>query len=90
VLADARLRVARFLGCQPAELVFTSGATEANHMAVLGALAARRGSGRQRWCCRRSNTRACWRWRSACRRRHAGGPDPGRRQGRLDLARARR
>lgn len=41
VLADARLRVARFLGCQPAEVVFTSGATEANHMAVQGALAAR-------------------------------------------------
>ncbi|HYN58970.1 MAG TPA: cysteine desulfurase family protein [Rubrivivax sp.] len=40
VLADARLRVARLLGCSAAELVFTSGATEANHMAVLGALAA--------------------------------------------------
>jgi cysteine desulfurase len=40
VLADARLRVARFLGCSVAELVFTSGATEANHMAVLGALSA--------------------------------------------------
>jgi len=37
-LADARTRVAAFLGCQGAELVFTSGATEANHMAVLGAL----------------------------------------------------
>jgi len=48
LLADARLRVARFLGCQPAEIVFTSGATEANHMAVLGALAATRGSGRKR------------------------------------------
>ena len=37
-LADARTRIAAFLGCQGAELVFTSGATEANHMAVLGAL----------------------------------------------------
>jgi cysteine desulfurase len=46
VLADARLRVARFLGCQPAELVFTSGATEANHMALLGALSAQRAAGR--------------------------------------------
>ena len=36
MLADARHRVASFLGCQPAELIFTSGATEANHMAVLG------------------------------------------------------
>ena len=39
MLADARARVASFLGCQSAELVFTSGATEANHQAVLGALA---------------------------------------------------
>ncbi len=48
VLADARARVATFLGCQGSELVFTSGATEANHHAVLGALAARRGHGRHR------------------------------------------
>lgn len=49
LLADARARIAAFFGCQGAELVFTSGATEANHMAVLGALAAARLSGRQRW-----------------------------------------
>jgi cysteine desulfurase len=48
LLADARSRVAALLGCQPAELVFTSGATEANHMAVLGALARGRATGRQR------------------------------------------
>jgi cysteine desulfurase len=47
-LADARARVAGFLGCQGSELVFTSGATEANHMAVLGVLAAGRGSPRRR------------------------------------------
>jgi cysteine desulfurase len=47
-LADARTRVAAFLGCQGAELVFTSGATEANHMAVLGALELARASGRTR------------------------------------------
>lgn len=47
-LADARNRVASFLGCQAAELVFTSGATEANHMAVLGALAHGRSRGRHR------------------------------------------
>jgi cysteine desulfurase len=41
VLADARQRVAHFLGCQSAELVFTSGANEANHMALLGAMQAR-------------------------------------------------
>ncbi len=45
LLADARARVASFLGCQSAELVFTSGATEANHMAVLGALAHGRSAG---------------------------------------------
>ena len=44
-LGQARATVARFLGCKPAELVLTSGATEANHMAVHGALAR---SGRRR------------------------------------------
>jgi cysteine desulfurase len=48
LLADARVRVARFLGCQGAELVFTSGATEANHMAVTGALAWAWPQGRRR------------------------------------------
>ena len=40
VLADARATVARALGCKPTEVVFTSGATEANHLAVRGLLAA--------------------------------------------------
>jgi cysteine desulfurase len=51
-LAAARQRVARFAGCAPAEVVFTSGATESNHMAVLGALAAPQARGdalRDRW-----------------------------------------
>jgi cysteine desulfurase len=48
VLADSRVRVAAFLGAQPQELVFTSGATEANHMALLGAWRARRADGRSR------------------------------------------
>jgi cysteine desulfurase len=48
VLADARVRVARFLGCGGPELVFTSGATESNHAALRGALAARRAEGRHR------------------------------------------
>ncbi|WP_422846085.1 cysteine desulfurase family protein [Acidovorax sp. M2(2025)] len=39
-LADARATVARVLGCKPAEVIFTSGATEANHLAVRGLLAA--------------------------------------------------
>lgn len=48
VLADARARVARFLGCGGPELIFTSGATESNHAALRGALAARRVEGRHR------------------------------------------
>jgi cysteine desulfurase len=36
---EARARLAELLGAQPAELVFTSGGTESNHLAILGALA---------------------------------------------------
>ena len=36
---EARAQVVRLLGAQVAEIVFTGGATEANHMALLGALA---------------------------------------------------
>jgi cysteine desulfurase len=39
VLANARSGVAQLVGAGPAETVFTSGATESNHLAVLGALA---------------------------------------------------
>jgi cysteine desulfurase len=42
-LALARTRVASLLGARPAEIVFTSGATESNHAAILGALAAQSG-----------------------------------------------
>ncbi|MDO9199131.1 cysteine desulfurase family protein [Rhodoferax sp.] len=37
-LGAMRTTVARVLGCKPAEVVFTSGATEANHLAVRGLL----------------------------------------------------
>ncbi|MBI5335370.1 MAG: cysteine desulfurase [Burkholderiales bacterium] len=40
-LAQARAQVAAALGCKPAEVVFTSGATEATQMALRGALMAR-------------------------------------------------
>jgi cysteine desulfurase len=46
-LGAARATVARVLGCKPLEVVFTSGATEANHLAVRGLLAAA-APGRQR------------------------------------------
>lgn len=42
-LIEARGRLAELLGAGPAEIVFTSGATEANHLAILGALALRSG-----------------------------------------------
>ncbi|WP_353810389.1 cysteine desulfurase family protein [Agromyces sp. SYSU T00194] len=43
-LADARATVARVLGCRPGEVVFTSGGTEADNLAVKGiALGAPRG-----------------------------------------------
>lgn len=42
VLGHARARVAHALGCKPAEVVFTSGATEANHLALHGLLQAAR------------------------------------------------
>ena len=39
LLAEARGAVARLLGAQPVEVVFTSGATEANHSVLAGAIA---------------------------------------------------
>ncbi|MEW5791754.1 MAG: cysteine desulfurase family protein [Pseudomonadota bacterium] len=39
-MGEARKAVAALLGADPAEIVFTSGATESNHTAILGALSA--------------------------------------------------
>lgn len=39
-LITARAAVASFLNASPVEIIFTSGATESNHMAIMGALAA--------------------------------------------------
>lgn len=90
MLADARARVAAFVGCQGSELVFTSGATEANHMAVLGALSAARAAGRRRWLVSAVEHPGLL----ALAQRLEGEGVPGERigvdaQGRLDLAQAR-
>lgn len=46
-LDEARERVARCLGAHPDEICFTSGGTEADNLAVIGAWRARRGEGRR-------------------------------------------
>ena len=48
MIETAREQVAALVNAKPMEVVFTSGATEANHMAVLGALAGSRGRLRRR------------------------------------------
>ncbi len=47
-LEDARARVARVLGCEPREVVFTSSGTEANALALKGALTRAQGTARRR------------------------------------------
>jgi cysteine desulfurase len=46
LLDDARDRTAQVLGCKPSEVVFTSGGTESNNMAVFGAARLRKDKGR--------------------------------------------
>lgn len=45
LLAQARRQMAHILNVQPAELIFTSGATESNHLAIRGAAEAYRARG---------------------------------------------
>jgi len=46
LLDDARDRAAIFLGTKPSELIFTSGGTESNNLAVFGAARSRSGRGK--------------------------------------------
>lgn len=48
LVEDARLEVATLIGASPSEVVFTSGATEANNLAILGVAAAFKDGPRQR------------------------------------------
>ncbi len=45
-IEDARRRLARVLGAEPADVLFTSGGTEADNLAVIGAALAARAAGR--------------------------------------------
>jgi cysteine desulfurase len=48
LLEEARASVATLIGAAPGEVVFTSGATEANNLAILGAVRAARSAGSNR------------------------------------------
>lgn len=47
IIAGARADVAALIGAAPSEIVFTSGATEANNIAIVGGARATRGGGRR-------------------------------------------
>ncbi|MEY4918249.1 MAG: Cysteine desulfurase, partial [Verrucomicrobiota bacterium] len=46
LLDDARDRAAKFLGAKPSEIIFTSGGTEANNLAILGTARALKAQGK--------------------------------------------
>ncbi len=45
-LEDSRLRIAKFINADPDEIIFTSGATESNNMALIGYMLKNRAKGR--------------------------------------------
>src|SRR5579872_6628026 len=46
LLDDARDRAANVLGCKPSEIIFTSGGTESNNLAIFGAARMLKAKGR--------------------------------------------
>lgn len=64
ILDSARERLAGVLGCRPSEVIFTSGGTEANNLAVLGAARRARDRGRHLICSATEHpaVRAAHRW----------------------------
>lgn len=49
LLRDSRKTVARFLNCDPLEVIFTSGGSESNNLAIKGVYESLRGTGRSRY-----------------------------------------
>ena len=60
VVEESREAIAAQVGARPAELIFTSGGTESDNLAIKGAFWSSAAVGRRRWSRRRSNTTLCW------------------------------
>ena len=66
---QAREQVPRVVACQPDEVIFTSGATESDNLALLGIAPHGDSAGRRHMVSTRSSTKPCWNPWSTCRAR---------------------